>query len=62
MCSQYDVSFVLQHPTLHVTLPAVGVLSTSLLLMGIHALIGRDVLSRCLLVYDGSASRFSLAF
>lgn len=59
---QYDVSLVLLHPSLHVTLPTVAVISTHLVNLGIHALIGRDVLSRCLLVYDGSAGQFSLAF
>jgi hypothetical protein len=29
---------------------------------GIHALIGRDILQRCILMYNGSASIFSLAF
>lgn len=29
---------------------------------GIHALIGRDVLSRCILVYNGSMNAFSLCF
>lgn len=29
---------------------------------GIHALIGRDVLSRCIFVYNGDLGHFSLAF
>jgi predicted aspartyl protease len=29
---------------------------------GIHALIGRDVLKRCILVYNGSINAFSLCF
>ena len=29
---------------------------------GIHALIGRDILERCILVYNGSLAVFSLAF
>lgn len=29
---------------------------------GIHALLGRDVLSRCILVYNGDVGMFSLAF
>ena len=29
---------------------------------GIHGLIGRDVLSRCILVYNGELNAFTLAF
>lgn len=29
---------------------------------GIHALIGRDVLSNCILVYNGGAKLYTLAF
>jgi len=29
---------------------------------GIHALIGRDILKRCILIYNGSEGVFSLAF
>lgn len=29
---------------------------------GIHALIGRDILSRCVLVYNGTLAQFTLAF
>lgn len=29
---------------------------------GIHALIGRDILSRCILVYNGALNIFTLAF
>lgn len=29
---------------------------------GIHALIGRDILSKCVLVYNGSMNNFTLAF
>lgn len=29
---------------------------------GIHALIGRDVLKRCILIYNGSMSNFSVCF
>ncbi|MBY0527846.1 MAG: hypothetical protein K2R98_30900 [Gemmataceae bacterium] len=30
--------------------------------LGYQALIGRDVLERCLLVYDGPAKRYTLAY
>jgi hypothetical protein len=29
---------------------------------GIHALIGRDILQRCILIYNGAISMFSLSF
>jgi hypothetical protein len=43
-------------------LPAVSVLESALKVQGIDALIGRDVLQYCLLVYDGRASTISMAF
>src|SRR5205809_234423 len=52
---QYDVSITIPcapgHPPLaHVTIPVIG---SQLAFQGFHALIGRDVLSGCLLTYDG---------
>ncbi len=44
------------------TLGAVQVFESSLNVQGIQALIGRDVLTNCLFVYDGRAKIFSLAF
>lgn len=38
------------------------VLEAPLSAQGIEGLIGRDVLSRCLFVYDGNANTFSLFF
>jgi hypothetical protein len=29
---------------------------------GIHALIGRDILEKCILIYNGSVGQFSVAF
>ena len=40
-------------------IPVVG---SKLKVQGIQALIGRDVLSDCLLVYNGTTSMFTLAF
>jgi predicted aspartyl protease len=62
----YDVDFVIagahqQEPPL--ILPNLRVAACDLFLrQGIHALIGRDILERCILVYNGSQSTFSLAF
>lgn len=61
-CSQYDVSIILLHPDLSFNLSAVPVISADLKMQGIMALIGRDVLENCLLVYDGKQKVFTLAF
>ncbi len=59
----YDVSLSLIHPhSLSLTLRVLPVLSAHLSVQGIHALIGRDILDRCLLVYDGDTGIFTLAF
>ncbi len=60
--NQYDVSLVLIHPALTLTLGAVPVVESQLKIQGIQGLIGRDVLSNCLLVYDGPNRIFTLAF
>jgi predicted aspartyl protease len=60
--NQYDVSLVLLHPKLQLTLQAVPVVEASLMIQGIQALIGRDVLKNCLFVYDGQTGIFTLAF
>jgi hypothetical protein len=62
LADQYDVSLVLLHPRLQLTLHALPVIASTLKNQGIQALIGRDVLKGCLLVYDGAAGLFSLAF
>jgi hypothetical protein len=53
---------MLIHPRLQLTLHALPVIASNLTAQGIQALIGRDVLARCLFVYDGAAGLFSLAF
>ncbi len=42
--------------------PTIPVVAAVLLPQGFHALIGRDVLSHCLLTYDGASGLFSLAY
>ncbi|MBK8267029.1 MAG: retroviral-like aspartic protease [Planctomycetes bacterium] len=62
-CDQYDVSIVLMHPKLSLTIYALPVISSAKLAsQGFQVLIGRDVLRRCLFVYDGQTSLFTLAF
>ena len=62
--NQYDVSLIIPHPTLAaLTFQIVAAAEAELLLpQGFHALIGRDVLETCLLVYDGQNGFFSLAY
>jgi hypothetical protein len=61
-CLQYDVSLFLSHPELAYRFAALPVIESRLKHQGIMALIGRDVLCRCLFVYDGRRGSFSLAF
>ena len=61
---QYDVGILVpgqqnQHPLIEDTVP---VTSAVLSVQGIGALIGRDILSRCLFIYNGASSSFTLAF
>jgi hypothetical protein len=58
----YDVNLVLLHPALSLTLSNVAVAEAHLSIQGIQALIGRDVLKQCLLIYDGQTGIFTLAF
>jgi hypothetical protein len=60
--SVYDVSLVLLHPALSLNISNVAIVEAQLSIQGIQALIGRDVLKNCLLVYDGQAGTFTLAF
>ena len=63
---QYDVSILVPgasnaHPPLIVeNLPVIE--AQLIHAQGFHALIGRDVLSQCLLNYDGQAGFFTLAY
>lgn len=60
----YDVGIVipLRGPGQTHTIFALQVFESSLTVQGIQALIGRDILRNCLLVYDGPGNIFSLAF
>lgn len=45
------------------TIPSIPVLQLPLLRhQQFHALIGRDILNRCVLIYNGSFRQFTLAF
>lgn len=62
--NQYDVGLLIpggtnQPPLIKTTIP---VIESDLKVQGIQALIGRDVLSECVLIYNGRAGFFTLAF
>jgi hypothetical protein len=62
---QYDVSLVIPGAGTHhlpLTIDAVPVIAADLAVQGIHALIGRDVLQDCILIYNGAVGEFTLAF
>jgi hypothetical protein len=59
--SVYDISLVLVHPLTVRTFNALPVIEAPLIHQGIQALIGRDILSHCLFVYDGQSGNFSLS-
>jgi hypothetical protein len=61
----YDVDFMIGAGAEDVPLliPNLRIASCDLFLrQGIHALIGRDILARCILYYNGEMGIFSLAF
>lgn len=63
--SLYDIDLVIykgqNDPPL--SMPNLRVAACELFLkQGIHVLIGRDVLSRCVLIYNGEHNIFTLAF
>lgn len=62
ICNQFDVSIKLVHPSHVYTISVLPIIETHLSHLGFDALIGRDVLSRCLLVYNGPNNTYTLAF
>lgn len=61
-CLQYDVSLLIPSDTgVCLSLDAMPVLETHLRSQGIEGLIGRDVLSRCVLIYNGASNILTLA-
>lgn len=59
---QFDVAILLYHEDNSRYLATVPVTEVDLSNQGIDGLLGRDILSHCLLVYDGPANSFCLAF
>ena len=64
LLNQYDIDLRFAHSPIQAgsTIENLPVVEAHLSAQGIEALIGRDILSRCLFVYDGVARTFSLAF
>ncbi|MGA2206053.1 MAG: hypothetical protein ABSG10_04900 [Terracidiphilus sp.] len=64
ICNQYDVSILI--PTQNA--PAFQILTTAVTeheffkAQGFHALLGRDILSRCVFIYNGQVKLFTLGY
>jgi len=50
---QFDVCIIFTHPRLTWKIPAVPVISVNMHTQGVEALLGRDILNQCLLIYNG---------
>ena len=62
-CNQYDISMVIAGSTGQAFIvEALPVIGTHLRSQGIDGLIGRDVLDKCTLIYNGTANMFTLAY
>jgi predicted aspartyl protease len=64
VCNQYDVSILIPAPKgLPFQIATTAVTEHEFFaVQGFHALIGRDILSRCLFIYNGQISLFTLAY
>ena len=65
VCNQYDVSVFIpgaDESAGGFFIPALPILETALSSQGIDGLIGRDIINRCTMVYNGSAAMFTLAY
>ncbi len=60
----YDVSVMISNGNRSsLIIPSLPVLESELLLgQGFHVLVGRDILSQCILIYDGSSGLFTLSY
>jgi len=59
---EYEVNLTFPHSQAALTLFTLPVVASSLMLQGFEVLLGRDVLKNCLLIYDGQAGAYTLAF
>lgn len=59
----FDVAVYLHHPTTNYTMAsAVPAVESPIAAYGPQAIIGRSVLNKCLLIYDGAANTFTISF
>ncbi|MGO3842185.1 MAG: aspartyl protease family protein [Alcaligenes pakistanensis] len=63
-CSQYDASIYIpgEHNSIGFHIPAIPIIETHLSSQGIDGLIGRDIINRTTLIYNGSAGMFTLSY
>jgi hypothetical protein len=61
-CNQYDVSLIIPHSELSRIFHAIPVIESEFSHQGIDGLLGRDVLNRCLFIYNGELGVYTLAF
>ena len=62
ICRQFDVRIQIVHPLAIRRFHSVPVLELPLIKKGYEAILGRDVLSECLFIYDGQSKQFTLSF
>jgi len=59
----YDVAILIPNPAGALAIPNMPVTASELFLaQGFHALVGRDILQRCVLTYNGTLGLFTLAY
>ena len=63
-CHQYDamIAIYMDPPEIHTASLTIPVIGASLAHMGIQALIGRDILNKGILIYNGRSGHITLAF
>ena len=62
ICNKYDISVLLIHPEINYQIGAIPVMESKVFGKGIHALLGRDVLSKCLFIYNGVNQQYTISF
>jgi hypothetical protein len=63
ICNQYDVELAIGSPNgAPFAVPALPVTEANLITQGIAGLLGRDVLSRCTLIYNGVMGMYTLCY
>lgn len=60
-CNQYDVCLVIPHTDLNLSFHAIPVIESSFTHQGIDGLLGRDVLSSCVFIYNGETKTYTLS-